>query len=77
VNVRKGHVTRTIGIPGTGMSWRSDITPHPARHLEQPIDRTPGVVPPARPAGQPHTGWGALFVLLAIVALALIELAAR
>ena len=72
VNVRKGHVTRTIGIPGTGMSWRSDVTPHPAPpHLEHRPD-LPEVVTSPRPAGQPHAGWGALFVLVAVVALALI-----
>jgi hypothetical protein len=55
------------------MSWRSDITPHPTPlHLEEHADRTQAIAPVGRPVGEPHAGWGALFVLVAIVALALI-----
>ncbi len=70
VNLKKGRVTRTIGIPGTGMSWRSTVTP--GHHLATP-HAAPPALPPAspteRPAGQPHAGFAAVFVVLAIAAI--------
>lgn len=58
VNIRGDKVTGTVGIPGTGLSYRERLDKTTER-LEEP--------PVGQDAGRPINGWRILAILLAVM----------
>lgn len=58
VNFRGDKVTGTVGIPGTGISYRE--------RLDKPSESSEAV-PVEQDAGEPINGWKILAILLAVV----------
>lgn len=58
VNIRGDKVTGTVGIPGTGLSYRERLDKTTERPEEAPVGQD---------AGRPINGWRILAILLAVM----------
>lgn len=58
VNIRGDKVTGTVGIPGTGLSYRERLDKTTERPEEPPVGQD---------AGRPINGWRILAILLAVM----------
>ena len=63
INFRGDKVTGTVGVPGTGLSYRE--------RLDKPVE--PSAAPLVEPdTGEPINGWKILAILLAVVLLVIL-----